>query len=347
MQRICTTLREMGFDVELIGRVLPHSKALKTKPFKQRRFKLWFNKSFLFYAEYNIRLFFYLLFNKSDIICSIDLDSLLPGYLASRIKNSILIHDAHELFTEMPELDENSIAKKTWTAIEDFVFPKLKYAYTESKGYQEIYHQKFPKTAFDVIRNVPFYYQSKRQVDDGAFILYQGAVNVGRGLEQAIKAMKNIDYRLKIAGDGPLLNDLKALAEKEGVAHKVEFLGMLQIDELQQVTRQAKIGLNLLDPSNRHYQLSFPNKLFDYIMAELPQISMNFPYYQEVTESKNIGVLIDDLNATTVEKAINKLLTDQVYYSDAIANCRQLKEVHNWDKEKQKVINFYSDFLCS
>ncbi len=342
MQRICTSLQQAGYDVLLIGRELPHSVALTERPYRQKRMKLWFKKSALFYAEYNIRILFYLLFARFDILCSIDLDSLLAGFFATQLKQKQLVHDAHELFTEMPELDENPVAKSVWNTIENRIFPKLKYAYTESKGYQEVYHSKYPEVHFEVIRNVPMYYPSNRQASDGEYILYQGAINVGRGLEQAIRAMKSIDYPLWIAGDGPLLSELKQLVKELQLTNRVTFLGMVKPEQLREITKNAKIGINLLSPDNRHYQLSFPNKLFDYIMAELPQISMDFPYYQEITESKSIGILINDLQVSTIELAIKRLLEDEQLIQESIEACRMLKQKNNWQVEEKKLIDFYA-----
>jgi len=342
MQRICTALTEAGYEVELIGRLLPHSKELSNRPYKQKRFKLLFKKSAFFYAEYNIRLFFYLLANKFDLVCSIDLDSILPGWIVSKLKQKVFVHDAHELFSEMPELDNNKIAKVTWENIEKYIFPKMKYAYTESEGYQSIYHQKYPNTNFAVVRNVPFHYATSRKPTDGEFILYQGALNVGRGLEEAILAMHKIDSEFWLAGEGEISTQLRELVKKEGLGDKVKFLGMLKPEELREITKKAKIGLNLLTPTNRHYQLSFPNKLFDYIMAELPQVSMNFPYYKEVTKGQTIGILIDELTVKSVQLAIQQLLTDKEFYKNSIQSCKTLKEIHNWEKEKEKLFAFYN-----
>lgn len=342
MQRICTALSENNYDVTLIGRNLPHSIELTPRKYNQRRLNLYFLKSMFFYAEYNIRLFFVLLFAKVDIICSIDLDSILAGYLVSKIRGKVFVHDAHELFSEMPELDANPLAKKVWSSIEKFVFPRMKYAYTESEGYQAIYHKNYPKTKFDVIRNVPFHYETNRDPKSGNYILYQGALNVGRGLESAVKAMVDIDYELWLAGEGDVSESLRKLVKDLNLEHKVKFLGWVKPIDLREITLNARIGINLLDPNNRHYQLSFPNKLFDYIMAELPQISMNFPYYTEIVQGKKIGLLIDDLEVDTVKQAIHTLLQNDSFYKQCVKDCKSLKEIHNWEREQKKLIEFYS-----
>lgn len=340
MQRICTALSEQDYEVLLIGRMLSHSEKLSKQSYKQKRLQCLFNKGFLFYAEINIRFFFFLLCNRFDAVCSIDLDTILPGFLLSKLKRKVFIHDAHELFSEMPELDSRPVVKKVWTAIEQFVFPRMKYAYTESSGYQKVYHEKYPMTRFEVVRNVPFYYQAKRDKDDG-YILYQGALNVGRGLEYAIEAMQHIDSELWLAGEGELSAILRQQVEQLQLQDKVKFLGWVKPLDLRSITQRAHIGINLLDINNRHYQLSFPNKLFDYIMAELPQISMNFPYYQEVTKHKSIGFLIDELSVESVYKALSNLQHNTEYYAKCVSHCKELKEMHNWNVEQQTLIDFY------
>src|ERR1700754_2716064 len=104
MIRICSSLTKAGYEVLLTGRKLKSSIALARQPFKQKRINCLFENGKLFYAEYNIRLLFYLLFKKMDCICAIDLDTILPCYFISKIKNKKRIYDAHELFCEMKEI---------------------------------------------------------------------------------------------------------------------------------------------------------------------------------------------------------------------------------------------------
>jgi hypothetical protein len=95
MIRICTSLANAGYDVMLVGRKMKASLPLTVQPFKQKRLFCFFEKGKLFYAEYNIRLFFYLLFKQMDCISAIDLDSILPCYFISRIKKITRVYDAH------------------------------------------------------------------------------------------------------------------------------------------------------------------------------------------------------------------------------------------------------------
>jgi hypothetical protein len=129
MHKIATSLANAGYNVLLLGRKRNHSIPLKPSIYKQHRLNCFFDKGKLFYIEFNIRLFFYLLFNAFDIVNAIDLDTILPCYLVSRIKSKPCVYDAHEYFTEVPEVINRPFTQKIWLSIEQFIVPQLKYCY--------------------------------------------------------------------------------------------------------------------------------------------------------------------------------------------------------------------------
>ncbi|NJO25904.1 MAG: hypothetical protein HC867_09330 [Bacteroidia bacterium] len=71
-----------------------------------------------FYAEYNVRLFFFLFFKKADALCAIDLDTILPCFLVSKLRRVKRIYDAHEYFTQMDEVISRPGIYKVWHWIE-------------------------------------------------------------------------------------------------------------------------------------------------------------------------------------------------------------------------------------
>jgi hypothetical protein len=62
MQRHASCLSDAGYEIILVGRILPNSIPLKEMNFEQKRLSCWFQNGKLFYVEFQIRLFFYLLF---------------------------------------------------------------------------------------------------------------------------------------------------------------------------------------------------------------------------------------------------------------------------------------------
>ena len=215
VHKVCTTLSENGYEVKLIGRKLRNSKPIN-RSYSTVRMNLLFNKKLFFYAEYNIRLFFYLLFHKTDIYLSNDTDTLLANYLASFIRKKPLIFDAHEIFPEVPEVTNRKRIKKVWTAIEDFIFPRLKNSYTVCDSVAEYYNEKY-KINMRVVRNIPpkrttTLSSQPSPIDSKGkkVILYQGAVNLGRGIEWIIETMPLLDdFVFYVIGDGDKLMELK------------------------------------------------------------------------------------------------------------------------------------------
>ena len=235
--RTCDVLSEMGFDVLLVGRKLKNSFPVD-RSYRTKRFQLIFNKGVLFYAEYNLRLFLFLLFTKKSVLFSNDLDTLLPNYLISKLQNKKLIFDSHELFSEIPELVTRKRVKKIWLSIEKRIIPKLKHVITVSDSIKDHYQNLYGVSAI-VVRNISEnkeHHQTNFEFDtkDKKVILYQGSVNVGRGLELMINTMHLLDdYIFVVIGNGDILQELKEKTVAQSLEKKVKFLGKKTPDELK------------------------------------------------------------------------------------------------------------------
>ena len=154
VHKYCTTLHNMGFEVLLVGRKLKTSQPLQPRNYPTKRFKLIFQKGPLFYAEFNFRLYLFLLFSKAGIVLANDLDTLPANFLASRIKQIPLVYDSHEYFTEVPELINRPGVRKIWEWIERKTVPKVNYATTVCESIAAIYTGKYG-LPFRVVRNLP------------------------------------------------------------------------------------------------------------------------------------------------------------------------------------------------
>lgn len=338
MDRICSTLHNAGFEIELIGRKRKKSIPI-LRQYKTTRIKLLFNTGKFFYLEYNVRLFFLLLFRKADIFCAIDLDTIIPNFSIAKLRNKHFVYDSHEYFTEVIEVVKRPKIKKIWEGIENYILPKTKYAYTVNQSIADIYKTKY-NTPFSVIRNAAQLKEKPIVENVTPYLLYIGAVNAGRGLNEIILAMHNIDMNLMICGDGDILDELKALTNKEKLGHKIEFKGFIQPKELNQITANAYLGYLLLEKESLSYYYSLANKFYDYIHAEIPQITSNFPEYEALNRKFNIAKLIN-LNVDEIVKATNELIQDKEAYQKLKMNTLNAKKALNWEQEEQKLIAFY------
>ena len=154
VKKVCEYLISKGYKVTLCGRKLKHSLPMYDTAYKCVRFKLPFTKGALFYALYNIRLFFYLVFHKADILLSNDLDTLLANHLARKFKpGSRLIYDSHEYFVGVPELEHKPAVRKFWRRIEKMALPKADAMYTVNDSIADLYREEYNRE-IKIVRNI-------------------------------------------------------------------------------------------------------------------------------------------------------------------------------------------------
>jgi glycosyltransferase involved in cell wall biosynthesis len=340
MNRICHSLAINGYKVTLIGRKLKSSNPLVKHSYNQKRLYCFFSKSFLFYAEYNIRLFFFLLFQKMDAICAVDLDTILPCLAVSKLKNTKRIYDAHELFTELKEVRTRFWIYKFWLWVERFAVPQFKFCYTVGECIANEFNNRYGKQ-FEKIRNIPVLKTLQLNVVKKNTLLYQGAVNEGRCFEQLVPSMKYINYKLIVCGNGNFMPRLKSLIIEHCVEDKIELKGMVFPSELFQITQQCALGINLIEREGLNQYLSLANKFFDYIHAGIPQITMNYPEYSLINQQFEVAILINDLNEESIAKHIINIMTDEIKWKQLHENCLKAREVLNWQEEEKKLLLFY------
>jgi glycosyltransferase involved in cell wall biosynthesis len=347
VNRICMTLKDSGYEVTLIGRKLPGSPTVPAWPFASIRMNLLFKKGPLFYLFFNLRLFFVLLFKKADLLYANDLDTLLPNYILSKIKNLPLIYDSHELFCEVPELQQSPLKKKIWESLEHFIVPQLKYCITVSEGIADIYFKKY-KVKFHVVRNIPVVSQvnsikTRKELglpEDKKIILLQGAgININRGAEELMEAMLKINnVLLLIIGSGDVWEALQQKRKHLHLEDKVLLINRLPKEALMHYTVNADLGLSIDKSDNPNYYNSLPNKLFDYIHAGIPVLASRLPEIEKIIKRFNIGTFIESHDPLHIASKIADLLVSaelDVYKG----NTDVAKAALNWEVEKQVLTN--------
>lgn len=353
VNRMATTLKEAGHRVLVIARVLKTSAELTPKRYRTIRFKLWFEKGPLFYLAFNLRLFWFLMWHHADILVANDLDTLLPNYLVSRLKRIPLVYDSHEYFTGVPELEGRPKVKKVWKAIEKFCLPGLKHTITVNQSIADLYDNEYG-TAFQIIRNVPEvsmpFMDEKHDLrsrlnlpTDQKIIILQGAgINIQRGAEEAVEAMKYLNGAvLLIVGGGDVIDNLKQQVVESGLSNKVIFVAKQPVLSLRKYTAAADLGITLDKDTNINYRFSLPNKLFDYIQAGIPILASNLPEVRRVIETHQVGRISEDHNPKNIAKHIEEMLSDVDANARWKVNLEKASKELNWEKEKEKLLRIF------
>ncbi|MCA1747358.1 MAG: glycosyltransferase, partial [Bacteroidales bacterium] len=343
--RMAESLVREGYVVRLTGRRFRDSRPLTEVPFKNRRFQMVVTAGPFFYVFYNIRLFFYLLFlRRPALLVAVDLDTLPANFLVSRLRAIPLLYDSHEYFTEVPELVGRRRVQRVWERIEGWIVPKLKNAMAVSGSIAEVYAEKYG-TRFITVRNLAWSYTPEPYPDfhksytSKYKIIYQGALNIGRGIELMIDTMAQMDDTvLFIAGDGDIRNRLERKAEKLGLRDRVVFTGRLSPGELQRITPQCDLGLSLEEDLGLNYRLALPNKIFDYIQARIPVLCSDLPEMSAIVHTYRIGEVCISRDPHQLANQIIGMLQDGDARKQWKSNLEKAAEELCWEREEQKLV---------
>ncbi len=353
VDRVCNTLQRNGFDVLLIGRELKNSKPLHLRAYQTHRMKLWFEKGVLFYASFNISLFFFLMFAKADVLLANDLDTLLANFLCSKLKSQTLVYDSHEYFTGVPEIQGRPFVKRTWKTIERFILPKIKYAYTVNESIARLYKDEY-NIDFRVVRNLPLKRNTSVKTktrkelglpENKKIIVLQGSgINVDRGGEEAVQAMEFLDDTvLLIIGSGDVIDALKNMSEKPSIKGKVIFKGKLPYAEMLEYTANADVGISFDKDTNINYRFSLPNKIFDYIQCGIPVLASRLPEIEKVIIGYRVGDFIETHDPKHIAAKLNEMLTDTIKQSVWKANTFEAAKTLNWENEEINVLKIFTN----
>jgi glycosyltransferase involved in cell wall biosynthesis len=264
------------------------------------------------------------------------------------------VHDCHEYFRGVPELNGRPGTIRAWKKIEDHIFPKLRSVYAVNGSIAEIYHKEYGNEV-RVIRNVPVRkpdIPGKKKSDlgipaDHKIILYQGALNVDRGLAEAISAMKfvRVNANLLIIGTGDRADQLKSIALAEGVNEKVIFTGPIALEDLHEFTVMADIGLSIEKDVSLNYHYCLPNKFLDYIQAKVPVLVSPLPEMKAIVEKYGIGEIIESHDPEYLAARFDGLLNDDKKISFYKENLEKAANDLCWENEEQELINIYRTYV--
>ncbi|MEO8861038.1 MAG: glycosyltransferase [Ginsengibacter sp.] len=346
VQKECNTLAKMGYEVLLIGRKSKRNFSLNDLPFKVIRFRNLFRKGPFMYVVFNAQLFFYLLFNKADVLWANDLDTLLPNYFISKAKKIKIIYDSHEYFTASVYKESS---RKIWESLEKRLFPRLKNVITVNNSIKKIYENRYD-VPVTVLRNVPYKHlpnniQKKVVLPlDMKILIIQGmGINEHRGAEEAILAMQFLpnDFNLYFIGGGTILDKLKRMVDELKLTSKIIFIDPLPYEEMMDYTKQGFLGLVLekIDVTDEHL-LALPNKFFDYIHAGIPVLSSKAVEIKMIIEQYEIGDFINNFDPKYMATKIMEIAENKEEYNLWKRNTLVAAEELNWENEEKILIDF-------
>ncbi len=353
VHKSCLALKKSGFEVLLVGRKMRKSPDLQVRPYACKRMKLIFEKGPLFYAEFNLRLFFFLLLKRANLYLSNDLDTLLPNFLVSRMKRKPLVFDSHEYYTGTPELADRAFVRKTWKTIEAFIVPRLTEMITVNDSIAGLFYDEYGIKA-KVVRNIPQRFHTIEKPgrselgipENKKILVLQGSgINIQRGAEELVQAMSLLpDFHLIIIGGGDVIIQLQKLTASLEISDRVRFLPRMQYAEMMAYTLNADLGITLDKDTNINYRFSLPNKLFDYIQAGIPVLASPLPEIKKIILAYDIGSFIVNHKPENIANAIKDAFSNAERFEKWKANTKKASQELSWEKEEKILLNIYGQY---
>lgn len=343
----CITLQKQGYEVLLVGRKQKKSPPMDSRPYACHRMRLLFEKGPLFYAEYNIRLFIFLIFHNATLLFSNDLDTILPCLLISRIKRSKVLFDSHEYFTETPELVHRPRVQSVWKRIEAYSVPRLGKLITVNESIANLFREKYGVEVF-VVRNIPISRtlppKGESQplglpVNKQLLVIQGSGINVQRGAEELVQAMRYLPHcHLLIIGGGDVLPILKEMVAEYEISERVSFLPRMPYTQMMTYTQWAKLGFTLDKDTNLNYRFSLPNKLFDFIQAGVPMVASHLVEIERIIRQYDIGTFIDEHTPEAIANTIKSVLENETQYAVWKQNLKRAAAELSWENEEKELI---------
>ena len=328
VDKTCRSLVGCGLSVRLIGREFDNSPALPSRNYECGRVRTYFKRNVLYYAARQ---------QGSNVSKSF---AQIMSCLAAKLKGKPLIFDSHEHFTQVPELKANPFARKVWKMVEKYCIKKCKGVVTVCEPIREYFKEEYGVESV-VVRNMPPRQAAIESLIPAAekenLIVWQGAVNMERGLEELCETMQFVDGRLVIMGDGRIKEELENKVRQYPFANKICFVGRLPFAEMMSNTRKAKLAVSIDKPTNGNYAISLPNKIFEYMASGVPMLVSPLQEIEPIVAKYEVGEFIRSYNPPELAKQINELLSDNAKADFFAANALKAAAELCWENEEKKI----------
>ncbi|MDR5658759.1 glycosyltransferase family 4 protein [Serpentinicella sp. ANB-PHB4] len=292
-----------------------------------------------------------------DIIHCHDVYTVPIGFRIKRQLKSKLVYDSHELWSRVHNVESlPRIISKITKYFEKKAVTESDTVITVSDSISNYFVKHYElKNKPLVLRNIPNkntltnssnLLRNKLNISpEEKIILYQGAVQVGRGVDKIIKLLPNLDSRivLVILGGGPLIDKIKDLVSSLDMNARVFFHESVNQEELIDYTSSADLGIHLMQNICLNHYYALPNKIFEYLQAGIPIVCSEFPEMRKIIEDYRVGMTVDPEKLEKTAKEVNSLILDQEQMKLVKEKVRQARQVLCWENEQKILVDAYNN----
>lgn len=350
--KIIKTLVDEGYHVTLLnwdqGFKTTRSERCEAGDFhKEISLKLnaqWGTRVYLALPIWWCFVFYKLMTTEWDLVHAVQITSIIPSVVASKLKNKNVIYDLLDVYEDSIFVPEAIRKLLIWL---DKIFMRLSTAVVLADECEVQEVGGIPNdnivAIYDspsTVKQVCLDYEAKNSVTTFFFaglLIKKKALN----LDKIFKAIECIDgVKIVIAGYGDLVSEIKEWAER--MPEKIQFIGEISHSEVLERSAKAD-GLFLLrDPKLKVNKYICGSKILEAMMCGRPIIVNKGTSTAKIVREEKCGLVVDVNNIDDIRDAILRLMNDKSFRETLGRNGKKAYDLkYSWNIMKKRLIYLY------
>jgi glycosyltransferase involved in cell wall biosynthesis len=275
----------------------------------------------------------------ADVIHAHDFDTLVLGFLLSRLKGVPVVFDAHEHYGNMVATDLPRWVADLTDRLEAFFVRRADLVVTVSEGHAA-YLRPNARTDVVIVENcvdIPAELERTAHDESELVLFYAGTLEPMRYIEESISVAKGIPGCVyKVAGFGRLEGPVR----QQAADGRVRFLGYLPHAVMMKEMASSDVVLCLLDPANKNYKVGSPNKLYEAMAVGVPVLTSKDTLSGDIVEREGCGLAIE-WSEDRFREAIAQLREPNVRRKMGEAGRKAAESKYNWPVMRDRLLEGY------
>jgi len=303
--------------------------------------------SLAYYLKFLAILFKELRKTDSSIYIAEDIFTLPIVTFIAKFRGAKLYYNSREFYAFLAGLRNKPKTQGIIRKLENFFITKVDAVLVTGDGDAEFLQEYYGINNTVVIRNLPLNQKATAPKDfremlnipiSNTILLYQGVILEGRGFEPLFNAMTKVENcDLIVLGTGVFKTKYEQLAAELGIEKRIHFLGNIKQSELINYTAGADIGVSLIENISKSYYYALPNKLFEYIMANIPVLISDLPQMKKIVEDYNVGRFVSLETDGDLENVLAEMISGNEEIKNYKSKTVEASKGLNWQMEFEKV----------
>lgn len=279
---------------------------------------------------------------KADIYHCHDLDTLLAGYIASRIRKAKLVYDSHEVFTEMPGIA--SMTKPFWKILEKMLINKSDLFITTNKYRMDFFKRKYKVKKTFILENLPKRKKPFKKIfGENVIFLYQGAISSKRGIDNLFKAFLELpeDKAELIVVGSFEKSDVEPVKNKN-----ITLTGYIPLEEISRYEEKSDVGIAFYISQTVNTKYPSSNKVFRYLQNGMAIITSKSPCFKNLIKNKKYGIMLNPEKKEEIKEAMQWFIKNKKKVRESSKEKMKLiNEDYTWEEQEKEFLRIYEQII--